>query len=212
MSIKPSHFLVVAIFILSIVLVFALGNPLKSSKSETLTTLFSFPNGSTCQQPCLLGIQPNSTTPSQAIDLIKAHPYTINNAIRESQYSGQDYLNVALGKNSLSVQVDYKLNKVLEIELVSGSVNGLGHTGIEINGITIKWNDILSDLGSPEVVTASAGDGGFISLAVGLYSEGWCIHARPENADDHPPTIPLDGKVIRIGINCFFLKDLESLK
>jgi hypothetical protein len=146
------------------------------------------------------------------IDLIKAHPYTRNNAIRESQYSGQDYLNVALEKNSLQVKVDYKLNKVLEVDLVSESVNGLGYTGIEINGMSIKWNDILSNLGSPEVVTASAGDGGFISLAVGLYGKGWCIHARPENADDHPPAIPLDGKVIRIEINCLFLKDLESLK
>ena len=210
MSFKTSRVLIVVIVILGIVLVFALGTLFKPSKSEILTTLFSFPDGSTCQQPCLLGIQPNSTTPNQAIDLIKTHPYTKNNAIRESQYSGQDYLNVALEKNSLRVKVDYKLEKVLEVELVSKAVNGLGHTGIEINGMSIKWNDILSDLGSPEVVTASAGDGGFISLAVGLYSEGWCVHARPENADDHPPSIPLDGKVIRIEINCYFLKYLDE--
>ncbi|MCZ2355234.1 MAG: hypothetical protein LC115_00880 [Bacteroidia bacterium] len=194
--------------ILSIALVFALGSSFKPSKPETLAMLFSFPDGATCEQPCLLGIQPDVTTPNQAIDLMKIHPYTKDNEIRKTQYSGQDYLNVGLGQsNALQIKVDYELNKVLEVALESGDNND-----IEINGVAINWSDILSDLGSPKAITASAGDGGFVSLAVGLYSEGWCVHARPENADDHPPAIPLDEKVMRIEINCFFLENLEDFR
>jgi hypothetical protein len=187
-----------------------LGNFFSSSKSETLATLFSYPDGSACQQPCILGIQPGLTKPNQVIELITAHPYTKGNEIQQGQHGGQDYISVALEKNSLQVKVDYKTNQVSEVNLEGDGINGLGIIGIDVNGTKIKWNDIISYLGSPEVVTAASGDGGMISLAAGLYNDGWCIYARP--IDDFPPIIPPDGEIIRIGINCYLFKDLGDSK
>jgi hypothetical protein len=208
MSMKRSNTLIIAaILILGIGLGLVLGKSFSPSKSDVLGKLFANPDGLPCQKPCILGIQPGFTTPEQALELIQAHTYTKGNKIQKSQYSGEDYLKVLLQKNSLEVKVDYTTNQVLEVNLISQGINGLGFIGINIDGISIKWDDIQKRLGQPEMITVVAGDGGIISLTAGLYKEGWCIEAGSD-----PQAIPLDSNVITISINCYHLKDLESLK
>ena len=212
MSMKTSNILVIALLIFGIVLGFILGKPFNPSKSETLTTLFSYPDGITCQQPCILGIQPGFTTSNQAVELLKTHPLTKGNTIRQDQFSGQGSVIVALEKNLLVVRVDYDLNQVLEVELISDGINGLGFVGINIYGKALNWGDMLSYLGSPEVITVSGGDGGIFNMASGLYDEGWCIHAEPSNSWDYPPIILSESRIIRIEINCHLLKHIDDLK
>jgi hypothetical protein len=208
MLMKRSNNLIVAvILILSIGVGLFLGKSFSPSKSDVLGKLFAYPDGSLCKMPCLLGIQPGLTTPEQALVLIQEHTYTKGNEIQQSQYSGEDYLKVPLQENSLEVRLDYTTNQVLEVDLISDGINGLGFIGINIDGISIKWDDIQKRLGQPEMITVVAGDGGIIALTAGLYEEGWCIEAGSD-----PQAIPLDSNVIRIRINCYHLKDLESLK
>jgi len=217
---KLSNFFIFTILILGIALGFVIGKSVLPSKSDILSTLFSYPNGSTCEHPCILGIQPGLTTPNQAIELMKTHPFTKGNAIRQSQYKnsaanqsqykGQYYVNVALDKNSLSMKVDYITNQVLEVGLISEGINGLGFIGINIGGMDVRWEDALSYLGSPEVVAVSGGDGGMIFLAAGLYDDGWCIHAYPSDSYSQPPLILSDSRIIRIELNCHLLKDLDD--
>src|SRR5262249_11028164 len=38
--------------------------------------IFTNPDGSACQQPCLFGIRPGTTTYDQAVVLLKTHPLT----------------------------------------------------------------------------------------------------------------------------------------
>ena len=57
-------------------------------------------------------------------------------------------------------------------------------------------------LAPPDKVTASAGDGGMVTFAVGLYEGGWCIHAPPSN-DFYPLKIPLNNRIIFIEVNCY---------
>ena len=204
---KISKILIITIIILGIIFGFALSNSFSSSKPDVLTKLLSNPDGSICQNPCILGIQPGTTTPEQAIELIKTHVYTKGNAIQQVQFNGQDFLRVKLEENSLEVKIDRTTNQVSEVNLISQGINGLGFIGIKIDGTAIKWDDIQSHLGEPKMITVVAGDGGIVSLTAGLYEEGWCIEAGSD-----PQTIPLDSDVIRVRINCYYLKDLERLK
>ena len=176
------------------------------TSGEVLSTLFSPPNGATCQRPCLLGIEPPTTSIDQAMWLIKTHPYTRGNAVIKAQDNkGQNYLRVGLGENSLRLRVDYTTNTVLQVSLISKGVNGLGFMGIVIEGQPITWGDVVSYLGPPDKITASSGDGGMISLAVGLYEGGWCIHASPSQ-DFYPLQIPWGSRIIFVEVNCYFYR------
>ncbi len=43
-----------------------------------IAILFTNPDGTPCQQPCLFGVRPRETTYKQAIALLHAHPFTRN--------------------------------------------------------------------------------------------------------------------------------------
>lgn len=206
---KTANILIIAFLIFGIVLGFILAIWFRPTKSSVLTELFSYPDGSICQQPCILGIQPFESTPGQAIAMLKSHPLTKGNVIQQSHLNGKDYLTTNLEENSLQVKVDYGTNQVLEVTLTGEGVNELGFTGIDINGMVLNWNGVRKYLGEPRMVTAAAGDGGIITFAAGLYDAGWCIEAGTD--DSYPLTIPLDSKIIRIEINCPDLKYLDML-
>lgn len=133
---------------------------------------------------------------------IETHPYTRGNAIIKEEDNGQNYLRVGLGENSLRLKVDYTIGSVLQVSLISKGVNGLGFTGIVIEGKQMTWGDVVSYLGPPDKVTASAGDGGMVTPAVGLYEGGWCIHAPPSN-DFYPLKTTLNSRIIFIEVNCY---------
>jgi len=47
-----------------------------TTRQDPLMPLFTNPDGTPCQMPCLLGIQPGKTTLKEAIALVKLHPLT----------------------------------------------------------------------------------------------------------------------------------------
>jgi len=64
--------LLFAIFLLTILAAKLIGH----STPDPVLALFTNPDGSRCQMPCLLGIRPGETTVSDAITIIKEHPLT----------------------------------------------------------------------------------------------------------------------------------------
>ncbi len=182
----------------------------KPSKEKTLAMLFSYPDGSVCENPCLLGIQPGVTTIDQAKDLLDSHPFTKGGEHVVNEYSGRNYIDVPLQNNGIRIEVDYEKGYVLEVSLDGIFVRGLGEVGLKINEHIFIWEDIQSQLGAPETITASSGDGGMISEVVALYRTGWCVYADPANANTLMDfSILPDEAVDEIGINCYFFQNMK---
>ncbi len=182
----------------------------KPSKDKTLAMLFSYPDGSVCENPCLLGIQPGVTTVNRAKELMNSHPLTKGGEIIVNDYSGRYYLDIFLQNNGLRIEVDYEKGLVLDVSLDGSFVRGAGYAGLKINGHTFTWRDIQSRLGRPENITASSGDGGMVSEVVALYRNGWCVYADPANTETLMDfSILPDEKVNEIGINCYFFQNIE---
>jgi hypothetical protein len=60
-----------------------------SSQSSSLVLLFTNPNGTPCQYPCLLGIRPGETAFDDAIALLQLHPFA--RKLLPDEYNNQDY-------------------------------------------------------------------------------------------------------------------------
>src|SRR5712692_773168 len=45
------------------------------ARAAAFATVFTNPDGSPCQRPCLFGIRPGKTTAEEAVALLKSHPF-----------------------------------------------------------------------------------------------------------------------------------------
>lgn len=67
---------------LALIATFAAGifvaSRISSTQPSALAVLFTNPDGTPCERPCLFGVRPGTTTRNEAIALLKAHPATRN--------------------------------------------------------------------------------------------------------------------------------------
>src|SRR5207248_927370 len=54
----------------------AVGKSSSIAARDWIPALLTNPDGSSCQQPCLFGVQPGITNLSAALYLLQAHPFT----------------------------------------------------------------------------------------------------------------------------------------
>jgi len=186
---------------------------MKPSKEKTLAMLFAYPDGSACENPCLLGIQPGVTSVNRAKELMNSHPLTKGGEIFVNDYSGMNYLDILLQNNGLRLQVDYEKDLVLEVDLDDSFIRGVGYRGVNLNGYKFTFEDILPFVGMFEQITASSGDGGMISQVVALNDSGWCVYSANFEEDMQPTfrlSVPSDAFVSEIGIGCYWLQFLDE--
>lgn len=69
-------------------LLMLVGRLVGSTRPLPLAILFTNPDGSTCQRPCLFGIRPGETTFDQAFALLREHPFIRQAAPREYRDMG----------------------------------------------------------------------------------------------------------------------------
>jgi hypothetical protein len=105
--------------------------------------LFTNPDGTSCNRPCLFGIRPGETTVDQAIWMIKLHPATRDLPIVTDQNANQ-HLMVVVGDATMgkmlhfSVDDTQKDNVVSSIELMNWPLRSLG--------------EVMSVLGYPDFI------------------------------------------------------------
>ena len=128
----------------------------------TFALLFTDPDGSPCQRPCMLGVRPGDMAFDAAIALLKSHPVTqalqyqsIN--YRMSQFNGRDLAVVILktpGGKVASIGVQFYPSKFFPSQSEGGS-------GLPVSPVrSASYGDVVSLLGPPNAVyTASTTEG-----------------------------------------------------
>ena len=184
----------------------------KPSKTETLAMLFSYPGGSVCENPCLLGIQPGITTIDQAKEILTLHNLSKGGEVFPDRNGDRNYLTVALQNNGLRIEVDDDKNVVLDVTLYGSFIRGLGghgYSGVVINGYKFTFEDIQSYLGAFESIKAVSGDGGIISQVVALYEGNWCVYPSYFEESATEFTVAPDAYVEDIAVNCYWTRPGE---
>src|SRR5579864_3430262 len=62
--------------LLSLTVLIGLVRLIGGTQSVPLAMLFTQPDGTPCQRPCLFGVQPGQTSYKQAVELLRNHPFT----------------------------------------------------------------------------------------------------------------------------------------
>ena len=71
-----------------------------SAQPLPFSALFTYPDGSLCESPCLLGVRPGHTSHEDAIALLRSHPLT-RHMRQTTDQSGVDYF----GGESITISV-----------------------------------------------------------------------------------------------------------
>jgi hypothetical protein len=66
----------VAGLLLSLTVLIGMAPLIGGAQSAPLAMLFTKPDGTPCQRPCLFGVQPGLTSYTQAVELLRNHPFT----------------------------------------------------------------------------------------------------------------------------------------
>jgi hypothetical protein len=112
-----------------------------STQPATLATLFTNPDGSPCQTPCLFGVRPGETTYEDALSLLRAHPFTADFDINpEWGVAKGPQVNVLLFTNDSNVVT--RIN--------------LGH---KVGAPRLSWGalgEVITVLGTPDMLNLSS--------------------------------------------------------
>ncbi|MCC7448334.1 MAG: hypothetical protein IT324_13015 [Anaerolineae bacterium] len=105
-----------------------------------LAILFTNPNGTPCPRPCLFGVQPGATSFSDAVAMVRAHPFTRALGRDEISDQGQSYVSF----NGPSMNIDVS----------SGSDDRVGSINIHINiaALRLAPEPLLRDVSLGEFV------------------------------------------------------------
>src|SRR5258708_14956239 len=71
--------LILMIFFASVLIVM---RTIGGMRPTELATVFTNPDGSVCQRPCLFGIRPGQTTVKEAVVLLKSNPFMRNHPVQ----------------------------------------------------------------------------------------------------------------------------------
>lgn len=128
------------------------------ARSSSFTLLFTNPDGSPCQRPCMLGIRPGNMTFEAAIALLKTHPVTRNldfQAVnyRMNQFKGR-WLQVTVlktpGGKVASIGIQFYPSKFFPSESDDD-------TGLPVSPIrSAAFGDVVELLGAPDAVYTTA--------------------------------------------------------
>lgn len=129
--------------LLSLTVLIGMAPLIGGAQSVHLATLFANPDGKPCQRPCLFGVQPGLTSYTQAVELLRNHPFT-----RTFQSEGI--------RNMFS---DESLSVILSLD-ANDRVSGVTLISYSNSSPLARWGslgDMLALLGVPNTVERDAG-------------------------------------------------------
>lgn len=125
-----------------------------STQTSALAALFTNPDGTACELPCLFGVRPGQTRAAEAIALLELHPLTRHFAI-----TGRDPYRIQ-GEGDRIVMVSFNQSTdglVADITLAAYVRYGQYHSGAPSMAGYGALGDLLSIFGTPDFVQLTTG-------------------------------------------------------
>lgn len=141
-------FLLISVLSAIVIVTRLVGN----QKNTTSRMLFTNPDGTPCERPCLFGIRPEKTNREEAIELFKAHPLTSNLVIGsgptwiQGTGSGQGLLE----GNSVIVEIGLREGKVSDIAIFMTQNGGYEHHPQSTPLMSL--GELIASFGAPDLV------------------------------------------------------------
>jgi hypothetical protein len=129
----------VIFFSVAICVVRLLGS--RQAANPFFAAIFSNPDGSPCEQPCMFGVRPGKMSESEAVAILKAHPLTRgfdSSTVGHAYFMGSVF-NVEVGTDAAYIALSF-----------NDEVPGLQQNGMQLS--RPSWADVLFYFGRPDRV------------------------------------------------------------